>query len=151
VHRQVAVDELEVEVATPTTDSPTSETPTGAGADTGGSQAAPANPAASALYEVAVMSKLQFVAENLSGDRPDPLASHRALRDAANALEAVGATYTTSDPTLYEAIMGVRNGLLVIRETLSPMAGVTRDLRTDVVPMLSGMLENGAEIKSRLH
>jgi hypothetical protein len=145
VHREVAVDEVEAEVAgaSPTTAAPT----------TGDSPApaAPANPAAAALYETAVMAKLNFVAENLQGDRPDPLASHRALRDAATALEALGGAYTTSDPALHEAIMGVRNGILVVREVLSPMAGVTRDLRNDVVPMLPGMVENGAEIKARLH
>jgi hypothetical protein len=97
------------------------------------------------------MAKLRFVSENLSGDRPDPLASHRALRDAATALDGLAGAYTTSDPALKETILKVHNGILTVREVLSPMAGITRDLKKDVVPMLSGMVESGAEIKSRLH
>jgi hypothetical protein len=158
VHREVAVDEMEVEVEegqtapAVTTTTPAVPTPTEQpGTGEGGSQNPPANPAAAALFEATVMGKLRSVAENLAGDRPNPLESHRALRDAAAALDALSEAYKTSDPLLSESISKVHNGILVVREVLSPMAGLTRDLKKDIVPMLPGMVESAAGIKDKLH
>jgi hypothetical protein len=107
VHRQVATeeDELEAEAseAGPTV-APTESTPalTGAGAVAAGSEqaagptgrgeaAGPAttNPAASALYEAAVMDKLRLAVASLQSTTPDPLLAHRELGDAARALAAL--------------------------------------------------------------
>lgn len=145
VHRQVVVDELEapVEGTSPTAAAPTTDGSTG--------PAAAANPAAAALYEIAVMEKVRYVSENLQGSSPDPLAAHQALRDAAQALVALAGSYETSDPALHEGILNLRGGLLTVRETLSPLAGIERNLETGVVPYLPGMVERAAAVQGRLH
>ena len=100
--------EAEVEPAPPTA---------GARATQGGESqpvpAAPANPAAAALYEATVIAKLRFVSDNLQGagrtpwPHTGPCALPRRWRNAP----WVG---RTRRPTLRsdEAIIGVRNGIL---------------------------------------
>jgi hypothetical protein len=150
VHREVAIDEIEAEVATPTTGTPTTATPTGTGTGADAQPATPANPAASALFQVAVTDKIRFASDNLQSDKPDAKAAYEAFREARVALRAVTGTYESSDPQLHAKLLVFGNAMAAILEALGPMAGVKRklsDVAASVPPFVAEATEIGGMLR----
>jgi hypothetical protein len=150
VHREVAIDEIEAEVASPTTGTPTTATPTGTGTGADAQPATPANPAASALFQVAVTDKIRFASDNLQSDKPDAKAAYEAFREARVALRAVTGTYESSDPQLHAKMLVFGNAMAAVLEMLGPLAGVKRSL-PDVAATVPRFVTEAAEIGGLLH
>ena len=152
VHREVAIDEIEAQVETadaaktePTPQPKPEEVPAKSG-----EQAAPANPAASALFQVAVTDKIRFASDNLQSDKPDAKAAYDAFSQARVALRAVTGTYESSDPQLYAKMLVFGNAMAAVLEMLGPLAGVKRNL-SDVAATVPRFVTEAADIGGMLH
>jgi hypothetical protein len=153
VHREVAVDEVEAEVEPapqakaeePAPEPKAEEVPAKSG-----QQEVPANPAASALFQVAVTDRIRFASDNLQSDKPDVKAAYDAFSQARVALRAVTGTYESSDPQLFAKMLVFGNAMAAVLEMLGPLAGVKRSL-PDVAGMVPQFVTEAAEIGGMLN